>query len=158
MRAQAITAIRKRPCDLRVLGAYAPESVQSKLKAGGFQYLSEFRDVTVLFMKVKTLDYTRHDVAQEGQKVFQCVVRGIQRFHALLCRFNIDDKGAVFFACFGPNPFHHDNDALRGIQLAVHWDGDTAVVRAACLFFRQRHGAPPTPWPAAPRVCATHRR
>ena len=128
MRAQAITAIRKRPCDLRVLGAYAPESVQSKLKAGGFQYLSEFRDVTVLFMKVKTLDYTRHDVAQEGQKVFQCVVRGIQRFHALLCRFNIDDKGAVFFACFGPNPFHHDNDALRGIQLAVHWDGDLHAI------------------------------
>jgi len=52
VRARAINAIRKAPCDLRLLGAYAPESVQSKLRDGNFTYLSEFRDCTVLFMKV----------------------------------------------------------------------------------------------------------
>lgn len=55
-------------------------------------------------MKVKTLNYTIDGAEEQMQRVFCVVQEVINKFHGMLARFNVDDKGAVFFACLGPNP------------------------------------------------------
>lgn len=82
---------------------------------------SEFRLVTVLFIRLLGLDYTKG--IPEFQKV-QSTVRKIQdviyKYEGCFSRFAVDDKGAVVLGVFGLPPAHH-NDAELGCKAAIEF-------------------------------------
>ena len=39
----------------------------------------------------------------------------LSKFKGMMARFNVDDKGTIMFAAFGPPPTQHDNDPARAV-------------------------------------------
>eukprot|EP00962_Isochrysis_galbana_P023379 scaffold7040_cov45-Isochrysis_galbana.AAC.1 len=52
-------------------------------------------------------------------QVFGAIRAEIVRFEGMLARFNVDDKGTILFAAFGPPPYQHEDDAVRAVLCAL---------------------------------------
>eukprot|EP00741_Cyanophora_paradoxa_P013499 tig00020693_g13035.t1 len=79
------------------------------------RFLSEFRVVSVLFMKLEGLDPSQASV----QRAVQGLQAVLYSHEGSLRQIVLDDKGLVFIAVFGLWPFAHEDDAARAITCAV---------------------------------------
>ena len=112
-----------------------PEQVRSRLsdittaaiaKGGAGEVLlatvSEFRNITVLFVKVSGLEFSNSGDSRLELQRLQAIVRLIQGSivdqGGDFMRFSVDDKGAVVLGIFGLPP-SHENDPERGALAAI---------------------------------------
>jgi class 3 adenylate cyclase len=82
---------------------------------------SEFRMVTVLFIRLLGLDYSNGDAElRKVQQTVRLIQDVIYKHEGCFSRFAVDDKGAVVLGVYGLPPTHH-NDAERGCQAAMEF-------------------------------------
>src|SRR5258708_16993913 len=85
--------------------------------AGQTGWLAELRRVTVLFVNLPDLNQTTS--LEQAQTVASTLQTVLYRYEGSLNKLNVDDKGVTFVAALGLPPFAHENDAVRGVQVAL---------------------------------------
>ncbi len=107
-----------RPTMLPALRACLPDAVLDRIDAGQSGWLTELRRVTVLFMRLPSLDNpeAEPDPAQGLIRAMQAV---IARYEGCINKLHVDEKGTMLLAVFGLPPLSHPDDALRGLRTAL---------------------------------------
>src|SRR5258708_5548950 len=85
--------------------------------AGQTGWLAELRRVTVLFVNLPSLNHTT--TLEQAQLVASTLQTVLYRYEGSLNKLNVDDKGVTFVAALGLPPFAHEDDAVRGVQVAL---------------------------------------
>ncbi|MEQ9366181.1 MAG: adenylate/guanylate cyclase domain-containing protein [Leptospirales bacterium] len=80
---------------------------------------AELRPITVLFCKVKGVEFTADTPAAVIQIIMLVMQECVYRYEGSLNRFGVDEKGAILLAAFGLPPLVHADDPLRGVRAAV---------------------------------------
>ena len=117
LRDQALNAPQLAAC-LRHISAFNPEPVQHRLKVAGKNWLADFRVVSIMFMRIKTVSHDTPNVLEECAKCFRLMHETLHQYSGMMARFNVDDKGTIMFAAFGP-PFQHEDDAARAVRCGL---------------------------------------
>ncbi|KAJ3408972.1 hypothetical protein HDV05_004664 [Chytridiales sp. JEL 0842] len=82
--------------------------------------LSEFRKVTIVFVKIPPpFD------AKKGQKLFSIFVQCVSKWQGVVQQFAQDDKGTTILGCFGLPPWTHEKDALHALHAATEYEQKT---------------------------------
>ena len=126
---QILQGIPKQPAEVaevsldmeQALRCYIPSGVKARLDADQYDWLAELRRVTVLFVKLDSLTYSR-DVEFDCDDIHHvlCFMQTvIFKYEGMVRQFLVDDKGTVLIAAFGVPPFSHEDDSIRGVQAAV---------------------------------------
>ncbi|MBA2245893.1 MAG: AAA family ATPase [Gemmatimonadetes bacterium] len=103
----------------RVLEAFLPDPVRSRLAAGQAEWLAELRQVTALFVNLLELDHAGEGALEVMQRVMEVSQPLVQRHQGALADVIVDDKGCVLIVVFGVPPFVHEDDAVRGVRAAM---------------------------------------
>ncbi|HNN93433.1 MAG TPA: AAA family ATPase [Pseudomonadota bacterium] len=106
------------PTMLPALRTCLPDAILDRIDAGQSGWLTELRRVTVLFMRLPSLDgpETEPDSAQGLIRAMQAV---IGRYEGCINKLHVDEKGTMLLAVFGLPPLSHPDDALRGLRTAL---------------------------------------
>jgi class 3 adenylate cyclase/tetratricopeptide (TPR) repeat protein len=104
---EAIAAVR----------GYLPAAVRSRLDAGQTGWISELRQVSVIFLNLTEfkgpipLDYAQRAMCDLQQALY--------RYEGSINKLSIDDKGVTFVAALGLPPLAHENDPVRAVRAAL---------------------------------------
>jgi class 3 adenylate cyclase len=103
-----------------VLRSYMPKAVLTRLGAGQFSWLAEWRKVTVLFINLP--DLYENASLELAQTALHAAQTALYRYEGSISRLGIDKKGPTLVAALGLPPLAHEDDAIRGVQaaLAIH--------------------------------------
>ncbi|MCB0163808.1 MAG: adenylate/guanylate cyclase domain-containing protein, partial [Anaerolineae bacterium] len=99
------------------LRCYIPGAIRARLAANQSGWIAELRRVTVLFVNLPDLNYAI-DLAQ-AQQIIRALQDDLYRYEGSLNKLSVDDKGVTLVAALGLPPFAHEDDADRGIQVAL---------------------------------------
>ena len=98
------------------LQAYIPSTVLTRLAAGQDDWLAELRSVTVLFINLAIHHWTPLADAQAAIVAVQTV---LSRFEGSINKLSVDEKGVSLVAALGLPPLSHEDNEVRGIQVAT---------------------------------------
>ncbi len=99
------------------LRAYIPNSALARLAAGQTGWMAELRRVTVVFLNLPDLNYTTSlDHAQDVMRAMQMT---LYRYEGSINKLSVDDQGVSLIAALGLPPLAHEDDAVRGVQVAL---------------------------------------
>ncbi|MEM9596827.1 MAG: adenylate/guanylate cyclase domain-containing protein, partial [Acidobacteriota bacterium] len=102
-----------------VLRSFVPRAVQAHLDAGQLQWLAEYRQVTVLFLNVRGLDYGGEGALPKAQDAIRAVQQACYHYRGSITQALVDDKGTVVIAGWGLALHSHEDDALRALLAAL---------------------------------------
>lgn len=102
---------------LKRLRKYLPGAITHRLEAGHTNWLGELRYVTVLFINLPDLHYSTS--VQKAQEVMRSLQTCLYRFEGSINKLSIDDKGVSLLAVMGLPPLAHEDDAERGVKVAI---------------------------------------
>ncbi len=100
---------------------YLPAAITRRIMAGQTDYLSELRNLTILFVNLPDIRYdTPLAVAQQAMRSLQKAL--YFPFEGSINKLSVDDKGVTLIAALGLPPFSHEDDPARGALagLAMH--------------------------------------
>jgi class 3 adenylate cyclase/tetratricopeptide (TPR) repeat protein len=100
---------------------YLPAAITRRIMAGQTDYLSELRNLTILFVNLPDIRYdTALEVAQQAMRSLQKAL--YFPFEGSINKLSVDDKGVTLIAALGLPPFSHEDDPARGALagLAMH--------------------------------------
>lgn len=100
------------------LRAWLPGALLSRLGHGQREWLSELRQVTIVFAALPFEIGDALTVAT-AQPVVEALQRAVYRFDGGVDKISIDEKGAVLIGAFGLPPLAHEDDAARGCMAAL---------------------------------------
>jgi class 3 adenylate cyclase len=80
---------------------------------------AELRPVSVLFCKVRGIEFTPGTPVATVQTIMRVMQECVYRYEGSINRFGVDEKGAILLAAFGLPPLVHVDDAVRGIRAAL---------------------------------------
>eukprot|EP00596_Hydrurales_sp_CCMP1899_P000490 CAMPEP_0119052624 /NCGR_PEP_ID=MMETSP1177-20130426/73860_1 /TAXON_ID=2985 /ORGANISM="Ochromonas sp, Strain CCMP1899" /LENGTH=531 /DNA_ID=CAMNT_0007032261 /DNA_START=284 /DNA_END=1876 /DNA_ORIENTATION=+ len=108
------------PLLLTQTACYVPRPVTQALMAGSFDFLSELREVTTLFIKWDGYkEDTTHKDLVSLQKYFYACQEILSDSGGFMRQFLVDDKGCVLIALWGvPTATYHD-DCRRALAASV---------------------------------------
>jgi class 3 adenylate cyclase/tetratricopeptide (TPR) repeat protein len=101
------------------LRAYLPAALLARLDAGQSDWIAELRRLTVLFINVTGIGYDTPDIVQQLQTHMQELQATLYHYEGSLNQFIVDDKGTLLIAAMGLPPLTHEDDAVRGVRLAL---------------------------------------
>ncbi|NJN67869.1 MAG: AAA family ATPase [Chloroflexaceae bacterium] len=107
------------PSMLQTLRDYLPGALLARLDAGQAGWVAELRRLTVLFLNVIGLEYDAPDILDRLQDGIGRLQQALYRYEGSLNQFVMDDKGTLLIAAMGLPPFNHEDDAVRGVRLAL---------------------------------------
>ncbi|MGB1206830.1 MAG: tetratricopeptide repeat protein [Chitinophagales bacterium] len=82
-------------------------------------WLSELRPMSVLFIKINSIDYSQKKVHQHLNKILQDIQNIVYYYQGTLDKMVVDDKGTIVLILFGAPPFAHEDTPLRTIRCAM---------------------------------------
>jgi class 3 adenylate cyclase/tetratricopeptide (TPR) repeat protein len=103
--------------------AYLPAALLARLDTGQTRWVAELRNVTVLFVNITGLDYDAPDILSRLQEAIHLLQRALYHYEGSLNQFIVDDKGTLLIAAMGLPPLTHEDDPVRGVQLALDIQG-----------------------------------
>ena len=74
---------------------------------------------SVLFMRIGSVHHHTPNVLDECAKCFRTMQATIAKYSGMMARFNVDDKGTIMLAAFGPPPAQHEDDAVRAVRVRL---------------------------------------
>ncbi|XP_077990637.1 adenylate cyclase type 10-like [Glandiceps talaboti] len=80
------------------------------------EYLSEMRQVTIIFINMTLAEVSKREEADVLQASFGIIHNGVKRFHGNLNKIFMFDKGCTFLAIFGLPGDKHEDDCLHALQ------------------------------------------
>lgn len=110
-----------------VLSRCVPRIVSERLVAGQADWLSEFRALTVLFIKLDSVESGDASAFGHLNRAVEATQKKLAQFEGSLYQFLMDDKGLVLLAVFGFPPLAHEDDAARGMRAALAIQADLAA-------------------------------
>lgn len=90
---------RARPA-LQTMYLYVPGTCRPHLLSGKLYKASEFREVTMMFIRIGGLHYGDSAFAARFQRVVFLILSAVYRYEGALSRLSIDDKGTCAKACY----------------------------------------------------------
>ena len=111
---------------------YVPRPVTQALMGGSFNFLSELREVTTVFVKLNGYDHIQHEDLMSLQKYFYACQDILSESGGFLRQFLIDDKGCVLIALWGvPTATFHD-DCRRALGATVRMRSKLLDMKMQC--------------------------
>ena len=101
-----------------VLIPYIPGAIRVRLLAGQTDWLSELRPATLIFMSLPDPG-TRGTSAVRAQAVTRAIQGVLYRYEGSVNKLSADDKGVTLVAAMGLPPLAHEDDASRGVLVAL---------------------------------------
>lgn len=122
-----------RPCELQLPSHVAAraaalfrmhvvDNVRQRIEAGHFEFISEIRHLTILFMGFPSLKAPDPKMAHQLEPVQETVMMVIRVMHAFegsFVQFRCDEKGFLAICAFGLPGASHANNPERGILAAL---------------------------------------
>ncbi len=99
------------------LWAYVPAAIRARLQAGQTGWMAELRRITVLFVNLPDVNFAT-SLAQ-AQTLTRTLQTALYRYEGSVNKINVDDKGITLVAAMGLPPMAHEDDAARGVQVAL---------------------------------------
>lgn len=96
---------------------YVPVLVRERVNTGGVALVDGLCRVSVLFVNLAQIDYSRSDVLDHLNMVMVTMQNQLYRHGGLLRQFIMDDKGTTLIAVFGLRA--QDNDQLEAIRCSI---------------------------------------
>ncbi len=100
------------------LRTYIPRGVLARLVAGHASWMGELRRVTVLFINLPDLHESPSSL-EHAQRATQTIQSLLYRYEGNMNKVSVDEKGATLVGAFGMPPLAHEDDAVRGVQVAL---------------------------------------
>jgi class 3 adenylate cyclase/tetratricopeptide (TPR) repeat protein len=100
------------------LRAYIPRGIQASLTAGQGDWLGELRRITVMFIHLPELDDPETSL-ERAQLAVHTIQSILYRYEGNLNKLSVDEKGITLVAALGLPPLAHEDDAVRGVQVAL---------------------------------------
>ena len=111
------------PATKKGLLAYIPAAVTTRLTSGHEAWLSEMRQVSVMFIKLPSYGTSiTHPYARtlpKAQAVMQALQTKLYYYAGSINKLNVDDKGITLVAGLGLPPLSHKDDAARAVHAAL---------------------------------------
>lgn len=103
------------------LRAWLPGALLSRLGQSHHEWLSELRQVTIVFAALP-FEIGESLTIETAQPVVEALQRAVYRYDGGVDKISIDEKGAVLIGAFGLPPLAHEDDPARGClaALAMH--------------------------------------
>ncbi len=113
------------------LRAYLPNAIISRLALGQdtsraqpqSEWLAELRRVTVLFINLtdSSFNFTHGDTLslERVHLIMRVLQATLYRYEGTFNKISVNDKGATVVAALGLPPLAHEDDAARGVQVAL---------------------------------------
>jgi class 3 adenylate cyclase/tetratricopeptide (TPR) repeat protein len=111
---------------------YLPDGLLRQLDAGQIEWLGEFRDVAVLFVRLGSALISETLDAVALHRVFCRIQARIDEHEGSITRLAHDDKGIHVLGAFGLPPRTHQDDAERAIRAALTICEDVAGAGVPC--------------------------
>ena len=108
-----------RPEMVAAIRSYLPGALLARLDAGLSDWVAELRRVTVLFINVEGVPYDAADILERLQHDMLELQAIMYRYEGSLNQFIVDDKGTLLIVALGLPPLTHEDDAVRGVQMAL---------------------------------------
>ena len=104
------------------LRAYIAAPVLAQLDAGQFEWLSEFRRVSTVFIRIGGIDFAGTDGIARLHGATQIVQAAVARSEGGFQRVIVDDKGSNVLCVWGVPGRAHEDDPARAVNtaLAIH--------------------------------------
>ncbi|MBM3267547.1 MAG: AAA family ATPase [Candidatus Sericytochromatia bacterium] len=96
---------------------YLPGAIRQRLDAYQAAWLSELRQVTVLFVNLPELA-TPGQAPDFAQEVMHAIQTALYRYEGSINKLSVDDKGISLVAALGLPPLAHEDDPARGVRAA----------------------------------------
>ncbi|XP_071834307.1 adenylate cyclase type 10-like isoform X1 [Apostichopus japonicus] len=101
------------------LRKYIIRPVLQKIDDGlHLEYLSEMRQVSVLFINLLFINGEDIDDVGSLQAAFQTIYRDLRKFEGCLNKIFMFDKGCTFLCMFGVPGYKHEDDCARALKCA----------------------------------------
>ncbi len=103
--------------DEETLQGFLPEAVLERVRAEQGGWLAELRKVTVLFISLP--DLTQGTTLEHAQETADALQAILERYEGTINKLSLDEKGVSVVAVLGLPPLAHEDDALRGVRVAL---------------------------------------
>lgn len=101
------------------LRVYVPDNVMPWLAGGLQEWLAVLRPMSVLFIGVEGIDYTKPDAVATLHEFLRALQEIIYRYEGDINKLAVDDKGTIAIALFGAPPHAHHDDPERALRCAL---------------------------------------
>ncbi|MBX0330289.1 AAA family ATPase [Oscillochloris sp. ZM17-4] len=112
------------------LRSYLPKAILARMDAGQTAWLTEQRQVTVLFVNLP--DLWSDTPLRQAQKLMRTIQSMLYRFEGSISRLGADGKGPTLVAALGLPPLSHEDDPERGARAALAIQAALAELGFAC--------------------------
>jgi class 3 adenylate cyclase len=102
------------------LAQWVAPAVLERVRRGQDEWLSEFRRLTSVFVKLVGLSYEDDAEIAEAHDAVVTIQPIVDSLGGRVQQFVVDDKGTVLLLEFGLPPRAHEDDAARAVQAALH--------------------------------------
>jgi predicted ATPase/class 3 adenylate cyclase len=102
-----------------VLRNYVPAAVARWLGEGLHEWLAVLRPMSVLFVGVGGLDYSRPGAVEQLHNFLRATQETIYSYEGSINKLAVDDKGTIFIALFGAPPYAHEDDPERALRCSM---------------------------------------
>lgn len=113
------SAIKNAAAVEAALRVYVPGTVMTWLAGGLQEWLAVLRPMSVLFIGVEGIDYTRSDAMGTLHDFLRTLQEIIYRYEGDINKLAVDDKGTIALALFGAPPYAHPDDPERALRCAL---------------------------------------
>ncbi|MSQ81865.1 MAG: adenylate/guanylate cyclase domain-containing protein [Myxococcales bacterium] len=100
------------------LRMFVPGVVLARLAEGMSDWLSELRQVSVVFAALPGGVAEKVNI-HHVQAMVTAMQRSVYRYDGAINKISVDEKGAVLIAAFGLPPISHEDNAARALQAAM---------------------------------------
>jgi class 3 adenylate cyclase len=108
------------PDEFHHVRSYVPAAIRKALDAGQADWVSENRQVSLLFVNLG--NFSESLSIGDAQAAMRAMQSSLYAFEGSLNKISVDDKGVSLLAALGMPPFTHTDDPVRAVQaaLAIH--------------------------------------